>query len=294
MENVEQEERYAGKGIFIFGALVVLLVVCIIAITRNKKTEESGRDIKVLSIDGQATVYRDGEGYKNAYNGMEIISGDVISTGAGSYLSISMDGNKCIMVEPASTIILEAKGDDKHNRTQITVEKGAVISDIREALDEQSSYEVVTDNSIISVRGTIFRTEYNAELMNVKVAVHHGTVECKPYFSNDKVVVECGNEIRFDGNVDDAVISDINYSGYSDKMNDFIAEAEKHKEEHTVDSEEDKQCVVQFIYDGEVFVTKTVDKGDLVNEPVIYPAVEGEWQWDFSEPVMDDISIEWK
>ena len=181
MENVEQEERYAGKGIFIFGALLVLLVVCIIAITRNKKTEESGRDIKVLSIDGQATVYRDGEGYKNAYNGMEIISGDVISTGAGSYLSISMDGNKCIMVEPASTIILEAKGDDKHNRTQITVEKGAVISDIREALDEQSSYEVVTDNSSLRLLPYLSANlSFEVDRRNSALAVPNSALRFRP------------------------------------------------------------------------------------------------------------------
>ena len=297
MENAEHEEGYTtGKGIFIFGALLVLLVICIIAISRNKKEEDARRDIKVVAVEGQAMIYRDGEGYKNAVNGTEIISGDVISTGADSYLSITMDGNKCIMVEPASRIIIDAKGDEQNNRTQITVEMGSVISDIREPLNDKSSYEVVTDTSIISVRGTIFRTTSSDEGAKVMVSVHHGSVNCKPYFSNETVVVESGKEMTYKGSVSEAVIGALDSSGYDDKVKEFIAEAETYIDNNAdkgTDDEND-QCVVQFIYDGEVFVSKTVTKGSVVDEPVIYPETDGEWEWDFSRPVTEDMKIEWK
>ena len=296
MENTEVEEKYVSKGFFIFGALIVLLILCIVAILRNKKDIENVRDIKVVAIEGQAVVYRESEGYKNVYNGMDIMSGDVISTSGGSYLSITMDGNKCLMIEPESQIIFESKGDKIHNRTQITVEKGSVVSDIRKALDAQSSYEIVTSDSIVSVRGTVFRTEVASDGGNLKISVHHGKVECKPYKSDEKVVVETGKEASIKIEGFESAITELDYSVFDDRIMGFLEESNQYINNSTEDTDAEtvSECVVEFIYEGSVFATKKVEKGKRVEAPVIYPAVDGDWDWDFNTPVTEDMKIEWK
>jgi len=51
---------------------------------------------------------------------------------------------------------------------------------------------------------------------------------------------------------------------------------------------------VTFTYNGKVFGTQTITRGDKATEPTLAPAASGSWDWDFSEPVNKDITIEWK
>ena len=51
---------------------------------------------------------------------------------------------------------------------------------------------------------------------------------------------------------------------------------------------------VTFTYNGKVFGTQTVTRGDKATEPTLAPAATGSWNWDFSKPVNSDTTIEWK
>ena len=59
-------------------------------------------------------------------------------------------------------------------------------------------------------------------------------------------------------------------------------------------TEETKACIVTFTYMGAVFGTKTVKAGQTISVPRLSPSASGEWDYDFSEPVTDDITINWK
>ena len=52
--------------------------------------------------------------------------------------------------------------------------------------------------------------------------------------------------------------------------------------------------VVTFLYNGAVFGTQTVKAGACAQEPSLMPEAGGSWDYDFSKPVMEDITIEWK
>ena len=141
-----------------YGAAIMgLLIVSALIISFGMKKEESYRDIKVMSIKGTATVERASVGSLDAYEDMKLESGDRLSVDSSSSLILSMDDNKYAMLEPGSSLTLEADGTRENSRTIIHLESGAVMNYLSEKLSEKSSYEVTVPNSTMAVRGTVFR-----------------------------------------------------------------------------------------------------------------------------------------
>lgn len=141
-----------------YGAAIMgLLIVSALIISFGMKKEESYRDIKVMSIKGTATVERASVGSLDAYEDMKLESGDRLSVDSSSSLILSMDDNKYAMLEPGSSLTLEADGTRENSRTIIHLEAGAVMNYLSEKLNEKSSYEVTVPNSTMAVRGTVFR-----------------------------------------------------------------------------------------------------------------------------------------
>lgn len=96
-------------------------------------------------------------GSLDAYEEMKLESGDRLSVDSSSSLILSMDDNKYAMLEPGSSLTLEADGTRENSRTVIHLEAGAVMNYLSEKLSEKSSYEVTVPNSTMAVRGTVFR-----------------------------------------------------------------------------------------------------------------------------------------
>lgn len=141
-----------------YGAAIMgLLIVSALIISFGMKKEESYRDIKIMSIKGMATVERASVGSLDAYEDMKLESGDRLSVDSSSSLILSMDDNKYAMLEPGSSLTLEADGTRENSRTVIHLEAGAVMNYLSEKLSEKSSYEVTVPNSTMAVRGTVFR-----------------------------------------------------------------------------------------------------------------------------------------
>ena len=141
-----------------YGAAIMgLLIVSALIISFGMKKEESYRDIKIMSIKGTATVERASVGSLDAYEEMKLESGDRLSVDSSSSLILSMDDNKYAMLEPGSSLTLEANGTRENSRTVIHLEAGAVMNYLSEKLSEKSSYEVTVPNSTMAVRGTVFR-----------------------------------------------------------------------------------------------------------------------------------------
>ena len=55
----------------------------------------------------------------------------------------------------------------------------------------------------------------------------------------------------------------------------------------------EKIYTVTFMYNGKVFTTQEVKEGETAIRPNAKPATVGDWQYDFSEPVTSDITVEW-
>ena len=182
----------------------------IIIISFGMKKEESYRDIKVMSIKGTATVERASVGSLDAYEDMKLESGDRLSVDSSSSLILSMDDNKYAMLEPGSSLTLEADGTRENSRTGIHLEAGAVMNYLSEKLSEKSSYEVTVPNSTMAVRGTIFRVAivYDEDGDSyTTVQVFDGIVGCRLVFpdgtiSEEEVQLAPGKEVLIHGDTE--------------------------------------------------------------------------------------------
>ena len=194
-----------------YGAAIMgLLIVSALIISFGMKKEESYRDIKVMSIKGTATVERASVGSLDAYEDMKLESGDRLSVDSSSSLILSMDDNKYSMLEPGSSLTLEADGTRENSRTIIHLESGAVMNYLSEKLNEKSSYEVTVPNSTMAVRGTVFRVAivYDEDGDSyTTVQVFDGIVGCRLVFpdgtiSEEEVQLAPGKEVLIHGDTE--------------------------------------------------------------------------------------------
>ena len=194
-----------------YGAAIMgLLIVSALIISFGMKKEESYRDIKVMSIKGTATVERASVGSLDAYEDMKLESGDRLSVDSSSSLILSMDDNKYAMLEPGSSLTLEADGTRENSRTVIHLEAGAVMNYLSEKLNEKSSYEVTVPNSTMAVRGTVFRVAivYDEDGDSyTTVQVFDGIVGCRLVFpdgtiSEEEVQLALGKEVLIHGDTE--------------------------------------------------------------------------------------------
>lgn len=194
-----------------YGAAIMgLLIVSALIISFGMKKEESYRDIKVMSIKGTATVERASVGSLDAYEDMKLESGDRLSVDSSSSLILSMDDNKYAMLEPGSSLTLEADGTRENSRTIIHLKSGAVMNYLSEKLSEKSSYEVTVPNSTMAVRGTVFRVAivYDEDGDSyTTVQVFDGIVGCRLVFpdgtiSEEEVQLAPGKEVLIHGDTE--------------------------------------------------------------------------------------------
>ena len=187
--------------------MMALLFLAVIASGCGKKKEEAYRNIKVMSINGSATVERASVGTLDAYADMKLENGDRLSVDGSSSLTLSMDDDKYAMLEPGSSLTLEADGTKENSRTVIHLESGAVMNYLSEKLSEGSSYEVTVPNSTMAVRGTVFRVaivyDENGESYTT-VQVFEGIVGCRLVFpdgtiSEEEVQLAPGKEVLIHG-----------------------------------------------------------------------------------------------
>lgn len=227
--------------------IIVLCMLAAILVISCGKKEEDYRQIQVYKIDGTATVARQGSSM-DAYENMQLQSGDIVETVAESYLQLKLDEDKYILVEPDSKISLQATGNSVDSKTKIYLEKGAIVNQLDNPLSEDSSYEVTTPNSTMAVRGTTFRVEITYDEKGesyAKVAVYGGKVECNLVFPEgtiaEPVMVEKGTEVLIWGDdVETEYVGsgNITYEEMKTAVLDFLGEIIDRGEELSITQDE--------------------------------------------------------
>lgn len=167
-------------------AVVAAGTVGTVMLLNNK--EESYRVVKVFETQGQYnTVDRGTSDTLDAYSGMNLQNGDVVTTGADSNIRISLDGDKYILIDHDSEVHLVAENSAKDSKTVIELKKGEILNEITEPLSENSTYEVNTPKTTMAVRGTSFYVQ-TEELDNgsymTDLEVVHGKVAVWLYDEN--------------------------------------------------------------------------------------------------------------
>lgn len=139
---------------------------------------DTARTVSVLELTGKVTVKSNGQDV-DAFQGMRLRQGDVITTDAGAAVHLDLDSDKLVTLDESSSISLDVlSGDAKNQTTTLTLLAGTACNSISK-LSGASSYDVKTANFTMGVRGTIFVVRLDST-GKPEVSVVEGKVEAKP------------------------------------------------------------------------------------------------------------------
>lgn len=211
-----QKQILNKKTIICIGAVAVAAVAAVLILLFNR--EEAYRSILVYDVEGSAVIERAGVGNMDAVENLYLESGDRVSVAPDSGMRMKLDDDKYVMAEADTIFSVEAQGSEADSKTRICLEQGAITNEIQHPLSEGSQYETSTPNSVMAVRGTIYRVELfvdeNGET-STKLCCFQGKVGTKPILPDgtygEEVLVPAGSELTVheDGSVDD--LKDITY-----------------------------------------------------------------------------------
>lgn len=170
------------KGKIILGAVAtgVLATIVVIAVMNIKsESTEAYRTISVEEVNGTCVVLDSENTSCNAYKGMHLYSGNDVSVQEKSDMTMLLDMNKYVYAEENTHFWLEAEGSSEKSKTRIYLDQGSVLNRIDTKLTKGETYQVNTPNSVMAVRGTVFRVSVEADeegktLTNLDV--YQGTV----------------------------------------------------------------------------------------------------------------------
>lgn len=299
------------KVVAIIAGSAVALIAVAAALFFFLPKKDSYRLLKMFEFSGNGVVTRESKGDITPYTNMVLESGDLISLNTG-VMTIQADDDKFISLDEHTSIKLIATGTSSSSKTQIELLEGGVTSDIRNKLSADSTYEVNTPNSAMSVRGTVFYT-FVYEVNGVKytrICCFEGEVSTRLIYKDgttaiEEVFVPKGKEVIIyeDQTTTDYLYvepQDIDYSTIPEKelleLKDMI---EKENKDLSITSPEivrilEGPYTVTFTYNKIVFGTQEVKKGELAQVPSLSPSPTGGWDFDFTKPITRDVTIEWK
>ena len=299
------------KIIAIIAGAVVAIAAVVITIVAVRNKADTYRLLKLFEFEGTGVVSREGKGDITPYTNMVLESGDKISLQTG-IMTIQADDDKFIHLDENTTIQLVASGSSTNSKTSIEILEGGITSDIRNKLSADSTYEINTPNSAMSVRGTVFYT-YTYEIDGVKytrTCCFEGAVASKLKYkdgteSAEEVSVPKGKEvIIYENETETAYLyaepQDIDYSTLPrDVLIDLKDLIDNEGIDLSITSPELERLIngpyyITFVYDGTEFGTQTVERGELVQVPFLSPSNAGDWDYNFDEPAERDLTIEWQ
>ena len=201
---IYMQKQMSSKKIIIMIVAAVFVVVAAAVILLSKK-DEFFRSILVYDLEGNAVIERADIGTIDAAENLYLESGDRVSVKEESMMRMKLDDDKYITAEENTVFSLEAKGDAKDSKTKITLEQGAITNEIQNPLSGEAVYETATPNSVMAVRGTIYRAELSDDGeggQDMRICCFQGTVATTPILPDgtmgEEVLVHAGSELTVD------------------------------------------------------------------------------------------------
>ena len=204
-------------------------------------------------------------------------------------MTIQADDDKFIHLDEHTTIKLNATGTSDKSKTSIELLEGGITSDIRNKLSADSSYEINTPNSSMSVRGTVFYTfiyETNG-IKYTRVCCFEGEVVTNLVYKDGTtdltpVSVPKGKEVIIyeDGTTTDYLYSEPQDIDYYTLPEETLIELQEMIDttgkDLSITSPEITKILqgpytVTFMYNGIEFGTQEVSKGGTATIPTLSP-----------------------
>lgn len=311
------EKKKMNINLKIVLPVVAIVIVAIIAAFLLLGKDDGYRSIQVYQVNGEVTLERENIGVMDAYENLNLISGDTLETFIESFSRLKLDDDKYILVEQDSKIGIVATGNKANSKTDIRLDKGAITVEIENKLNDDSSFEVTTPNAVMAIRGTVFRITVDADDNGdpiTRITIFEGAVTVQKKAEDgtlsEETRIESGKEaiIYKDNNEEVLVILDeVDETLLPKEVLEFLQE-EAVRDNHEIIYSDDKIIelleklenseeevavyTVTFMYNGTVFGTQEVNEGEFASKPKLSPAPSGSWNYDFSKPITKDTIIE--
>lgn len=286
---------------------VVVIAAIIVGAVLLLGGGDAYRTVKVYRTEGTSEVQRAGDTMK-PYENMLLANDDTVKTLEDSYLYLKLDDDKFLMAEPSTCFKLIATGDSENSKTRIELAYGAVTIHVTNPLSDDSTFEVGTGNSTMAIRGTSFRVSTNGEQdAHTTVEVFEGEISVQsPADANgnaqgEPVSVAAGESAAIsDGKVEKSE-EGVQLPELSIEVLEFLKEGIENGNDVGVTPDEldeiienkQKTFTVTFKYGDNVFATERVAYGQTAKRPTLMPAPHGDWDFDFSTEITEDITIYW-
>ncbi len=169
------------KALLIGGCALAVVAIVVALIFIFTGGGNAYRSIKVFEIDGSCKVDRGGDSL-DAFKNMALSSGDSLTVGEGSFARLKLDDDKYVYLEANTKINLTATGTANDSKTMVYIERGSMLTEVKKKLSATSSYDIVTPNTTMSIRGTKTLTEVYEDVLGAiktSAAVVEGQVSFK-------------------------------------------------------------------------------------------------------------------
>lgn len=260
------------KGKIIAAVAAVLVVTGVVAAVVAVTSPKDYRTIKIEELNGQTIISNESNSSQDAYAGMNLKSGDVVTVQEDANMTLLLDMDKYMFADAGTKFTVEASGNSEksNTKTRIVLEEGSVLCRLDSKLGDEESFEVETPNSVMSVRGTIFKmTIYKDENGDTyaKVDVLEGSVKVDLYNENgektgEEGLIEAGQAatVHSNSNLSEFVIgaSDISYDDFSGPMASFVIE--------TIDDGREI-CIGEDLFKHYTGLETHPEEGTVIKEP---------------------------
>lgn len=160
--------------------VIVLAIIVLVVVILLTSSKERYRVIKVKDFNGHVTVEREeenkGKDKLEIFEGMQLVSYDVVTVETGAFLELLADEDKHIGAEGDTGFALYAEGNKKAGMLRIELLYGKALFTIDNKLNDESFFEVNTPNATMSVRGTKFSVSYDPTRNETVIEVFDGIV----------------------------------------------------------------------------------------------------------------------
>lgn len=197
-----------------FGVIIAIIIAIVAAnrsgdnVGQNPEPTPTSSSFTVIVVNPDVLVKKGGEtDFQKIAEKTEVAAGTEIKTSLTGKARILYPNGTVTDVEKDSHIKLEAL-DAQGNQSRIRVVAGGIWSKIKNVLGANEYYEVETENTVASVRGTIFSTEFRNKVTKVTGIENTVRVRAKNTTTNSiipgaDVDIQSGEET----NVDDQAIA---------------------------------------------------------------------------------------
>lgn len=172
------------------GMISILMILSAAVVISLYFGGDTTRQLIVTEITGSAFFTRDGRRIPVSKN-TRLKSGDIIETEEDASVRISIDSDKFIFAEPDTSMYIYCTDIASKGDIAVNLSRGSVICEINKELKKNSSFVLKTPNSSATVKGTVFRAQFDVkknfkDMNNVMVTEYQnfdGTLNLQLYDS---------------------------------------------------------------------------------------------------------------